>query len=99
MRGFYPQADGSILVDGAAPIREVKAALSWDIPDCDAQAGQIIMCKVLQQDHLDKGVAIKMRGFCSSLSPVSRTSRNMQSKTESFAMDRVEELQFWGASC
>jgi Mg2+/Co2+ transporter CorB len=39
-----PQADGSLLVDGSAPIRDVNRLMEWDIPDEEATtiAGLVI---------------------------------------------------------
>ena len=31
-----PQPDGWVLVDGAAPIRDLNRAMNWDLPDDEA---------------------------------------------------------------
>jgi Mg2+/Co2+ transporter CorB len=36
VRGVRPQPDGSVLVDGAAPIRDLNRAMNWDLPDDEA---------------------------------------------------------------
>ena len=39
-----PQADGSLIVDGAVPIRDVNRLMDWDLPDEEATtiAGLVI---------------------------------------------------------
>ena len=36
VRGVRPQPDGWVLVDGAAPIRDLNRAMNWDLPDEEA---------------------------------------------------------------
>ena len=36
VRGVRPQPDGWVLVDGAAPIRDLNRAMNWDLPDDEA---------------------------------------------------------------
>ncbi len=36
MRGVYALADGSVLIEGAAAIRDLNEALSWSLPDQEA---------------------------------------------------------------
>ncbi len=36
MRDVYPLADGSVLVEGAATIRDLNESLSWSLPDQEA---------------------------------------------------------------
>lgn len=36
MQGVRPQPDGSILVDGSVPIRDLNRALDWNLPDTEA---------------------------------------------------------------
>ena len=33
MQGIYPQADGSVLVDGAVSVRDLNRTMAWNIPD------------------------------------------------------------------
>ncbi len=42
--GFDPQADGSVIVEGSLPIRDLNRALDWDLPDEEATtvAGLVI---------------------------------------------------------
>ena len=42
--GVQTEADGSVLVDGSVPIRDLNRALDWDLPDDDANtvAGLVI---------------------------------------------------------
>ena len=42
--GVQPQADGSVIVDGEVPIRDLNRALDWDLPDDEATtiAGLVI---------------------------------------------------------
>jgi Mg2+/Co2+ transporter CorB len=44
MAGLQTQADGSVLVDGAVPIRDINRALDWELPDDEATtiAGLVI---------------------------------------------------------
>src|SRR5690606_1907770 len=44
MQGVRPQPDGSILVDGSVPIRDLNRALDWNLPDAEATtiAGLVI---------------------------------------------------------
>ena len=44
MQGVRAQADGSIVVDGGVPIRDLNRALDWDLPDEEATtvAGLVI---------------------------------------------------------
>ncbi len=32
MQGIYPQADGSVLVDGAVLVRELNRRMAWNLP-------------------------------------------------------------------
>ena len=42
--GVKPQADGSVIVDGAVPIRDLNRAMDWELPDEEATtiAGLVI---------------------------------------------------------
>ncbi len=44
IKGFDPQSDGSVIVDGTLPIRDLNRALDWDLPDEEANtvAGLVI---------------------------------------------------------
>ncbi len=44
IKGFDPQADGSVIVEGSLPIRDLNRALDWDLPDEEATtvAGLVI---------------------------------------------------------
>ena len=44
MAGVETEADGSVVVDGSVPIRDLNRALDWDLPDDDANtiAGLVI---------------------------------------------------------
>jgi Mg2+/Co2+ transporter CorB len=44
MQGLESQADGSIIVDGSMPVRDLNRALDWDLPDEEATtiAGLVI---------------------------------------------------------
>jgi Mg2+/Co2+ transporter CorB len=44
MLGVRPQKDGSVLVDGASPLRDLNRAMDWDLPDEEATtiAGLVI---------------------------------------------------------
>ena len=44
IKGFNPQADGSVIVEGSLPIRDLNRALDWDLPDEEATtvAGLVI---------------------------------------------------------
>ena len=44
MQGVKPEADGSVVVDGAVPIRDLNRALDWNLPDDEATtiAGLVI---------------------------------------------------------
>jgi Mg2+/Co2+ transporter CorB len=44
LRGVIPQADGSVIVDGSVPIRDLNRALDWELPDDEATtvAGLVI---------------------------------------------------------
>lgn len=33
MNGVYPQADGSVLVDGAVSVCDLNRAMNWNLPD------------------------------------------------------------------
>ena len=43
-QGMRPQADGSVIVDGAVPIRDLNRAMDWALPDEEATtiAGLVI---------------------------------------------------------
>jgi Mg2+/Co2+ transporter CorB len=36
VRGVRPQLDGSVVVDGTVPIRDLNRAMNWDLPDDEA---------------------------------------------------------------
>jgi len=42
--GLEPQTDGSVIVDGVLPIRDLNRALDWNLPDIEATtvAGLVI---------------------------------------------------------
>jgi Mg2+/Co2+ transporter CorB len=42
--GLQTQADGSVIVDGSVPIRDINRALDWELPDDEATtiAGLVI---------------------------------------------------------
>ena len=44
IRGVHQEADGSVVVDGSVPIRDLNRALDWDLPDEEATtvAGLVI---------------------------------------------------------
>ncbi len=44
VQGVRPQTDGSVLVDGTVPIRDLNRAMDWDLPDEEATtiAGMVI---------------------------------------------------------
>ena len=44
VQGVRPQPDGSVLVDGAAPVRDLNRVMAWDLPDEEATtiAGLVI---------------------------------------------------------
>jgi len=44
LQGVRPQADGSVMVDGSVPIRDLNRVMSWDLPDEEATtiAGLVI---------------------------------------------------------
>ncbi|MBN9136902.1 MAG: CBS domain-containing protein, partial [Phyllobacterium sp.] len=44
VQGCRPQPDGSVLVDGSVPIRDLNRALDWNLPDAEATtiAGLVI---------------------------------------------------------
>ena len=44
VQGVRPQKDGSVLVDGAVPLRDLNRAMDWDLPDEEATtiAGLVI---------------------------------------------------------
>ncbi len=44
VQGVRPQADGSVMVDGSVPIRDLNRVMSWDLPDEEATtvAGLVI---------------------------------------------------------
>ena len=44
MQGVYPQADGSVFVDGAVPVRDLNRVMAWNLPDEEATtiAGLVI---------------------------------------------------------
>jgi Mg2+/Co2+ transporter CorB len=44
IQGLRPQADGSVIVDGAAPLRDLNRAMAWELPDEEATtvAGLVI---------------------------------------------------------
>jgi len=44
MQGVRPEADGSVIVDGSVPIRDLNRALDWSLPDDEATtiAGLVI---------------------------------------------------------
>jgi Mg2+/Co2+ transporter CorB len=44
IQGVHPEADGSIVVDGSVPIRDINRALDWHLPDEEATtiAGLVI---------------------------------------------------------
>ena len=57
-----PQPDGSLVVDGAVPIRDVNRLMNWDIPDAEATtiAGVVIY---EAQTIPDPGQAFTFHGF------------------------------------
>ena len=44
MQGVRPQKDGSVIVDGASPLRDLNRAMDWRLPDEEATtiAGLVI---------------------------------------------------------
>ncbi|MEM7299799.1 MAG: HlyC/CorC family transporter [Pseudomonadota bacterium] len=44
IQGVHPQSDGSVVVDGSVPVRDLNRALDWDLPDEEATtiAGLVI---------------------------------------------------------
>src|SRR5690606_30272184 len=44
VQGLQAQADGSVIVDGSVPIRDLNRALDWELPDDEATtvAGLVI---------------------------------------------------------
>ena len=44
MQGVYPQTDGSVLVDGAVPVRDLNRVMAWNLPHEEATtiAGLVI---------------------------------------------------------
>jgi Mg2+/Co2+ transporter CorB len=44
VQGVRPQADGSVIVDGSVPIRDLNRSLDWNLPDEEATtvAGLVI---------------------------------------------------------
>ena len=44
VQGVRPQPDGSVLVDGAVPVRDLNRVMDWELPDEEATtiAGLVI---------------------------------------------------------
>jgi Mg2+/Co2+ transporter CorB len=62
MQGVRPQADGSLVVDGSVPIRDVNRAMDWTLPDEEATT---IAGLVIHEARLipDAGQAFTFYGF------------------------------------
>ena len=72
VQGVRPQPDGSVVVDGAVPIRDVNRAMEWSLPDEEATT---IAGLVIHEAQLipDAGQAFTFYGFRFE---VMRRSRN-----------------------
>jgi Mg2+/Co2+ transporter CorB len=72
VQGVRPQPDGSVVVDGAVPIRDVNRAMEWSLPDEEATT---IAGLVIHEARLipDAGQAFTFHGFRFE---VMRRSRN-----------------------
>ncbi len=62
VQGVRPQADGSVVVDGSVPIRDVNRAMDWSLPDEEATT---IAGLVIHEARLipDAGQAFTFYGF------------------------------------
>jgi Mg2+/Co2+ transporter CorB len=62
LQGIRPQPDGSILVDGSVPIRDLNRAMDWDLPDEEATT---IAGLVIHESRMipDAGQAFNFHGF------------------------------------
>ncbi|MCX7340958.1 MAG: HlyC/CorC family transporter [Hyphomicrobiales bacterium] len=62
VQGVRPQPDGSVVVDGAVPIRDVNRAMEWSLPDEEATT---IAGLVIHEARLipDAGQAFTFHGF------------------------------------
>ena len=62
VQGLRPQPNGSILVDGSAPVRDINRAMDWNLPDEDATtvAGLVIH---EAQTIPDAGQAFTFHGY------------------------------------
>lgn len=72
VQGVRPQPDGTVVVDGAVPIRDVNRAMEWNLPDEEATT---IAGLVIHEARLipDAGQAFTFHGFRFE---VMRRSRN-----------------------
>ncbi len=84
VQGVRPQPDGSVVVDGAVPIRDVNRAMEWSLPDEEATT---IAGLVIHEAQLipDAGQAFTFYGFRFE---VMRRSRN---KVTSLKITPVEK--------
>ncbi len=84
VQGVRPQPDGSVVVDGAVPIRDVNRAMEWNLPDEEATT---IAGLVIHEAQLipDAGQAFTFYGFRFE---VMRRSRN---KVTSLKITPVEK--------
>jgi Mg2+/Co2+ transporter CorB len=84
VQGVRPQPDGSVVVDGAVPIRDVNRAMEWNLPDEEATT---IAGLVIHEARLipDAGQAFTFHGFRFE---VMRRSRN---KVTSLKITPVEK--------
>ncbi len=84
VQGVRPQPDGSVVVDGSVPIRDVNRAMEWNLPDEEATT---IAGLVIHEARLipDAGQAFTFHGFRFE---VMRRSRN---KVTSLKITPVEK--------
>lgn len=85
VQGVRPQADGSVVVDGSVPIRDVNRAMDWSLPDEEATT---IAGLVIHEAQLipDAGQTFTFHGFRFE---VLRKSRN---RVTSLKITSVEEV-------
>jgi Mg2+/Co2+ transporter CorB len=61
-RGVQKQADGSLLVDGAANVRELNRAYGWTLPEEGAKTINGLIMESLE-DIPDTGTSFRVRGY------------------------------------
>ena len=70
MQGVKTEADGSVVVDGAVPIRDLNRALDWSLPDDEATtiAGWLTSVRVSSPSGPSKEMRLRSKSTRASAS-------------------------------